>query len=59
MTIPRIPSSAIPWISSEVELVVDVVLHGDREDRSSTKARTVSWSSRCSLAQLEVHAALA
>src|SRR5690349_1415899 len=48
MMIPRIPSSAMPSISSRSSLWLMSFSIATGRTRSSTKARTVSWISRCS-----------
>src|SRR3954447_23047223 len=48
MMIPRIPSSAMPSIRSMSSLWLMSFSTATGRTRSSTKARTVSWISRCS-----------
>src|SRR4051812_6356255 len=48
MMIPRIPSSAMPSIRSKSSLCSMSFWIATGRTRSSTKARTVSWISRCS-----------
>src|SRR6476659_9429825 len=48
MTIPRIPSSAMPSISARSSLWSMSFWIATGRTRSSTKERTVSWISRCS-----------